>query len=92
MRTVGLILVGLVVSGCISRSEIQATVWLNNAPIPPALCDQSPELKNYGFYRRLNTGKIEFVSFCSPLANRWISAFDDDFNRILDDTIPKSSE
>jgi len=70
--------------GCVSRQELNAAIWLNNAPLPDELCDASPLNRLYGFYRRLNDGKIEFVSFCNPDAADWISMHKDDFKRLLD--------
>lgn len=76
-------------SACVSRGEIRANLWLNNAQIPKELCDKEPALKDYGFFRRLDSGKLEFVSWCDPLARRWLAIFDDDLERLLDKTLPK---
>lgn len=76
-------------ASCITRQEIRANVWLTNAPVPPEICRKAPELKDYGFYRRLNDGTFEFVSFCTPSARRMISIVDTDFQRILDALLPK---
>jgi hypothetical protein len=76
-------------SGCITRDEIDAVIFLNNGPLPSGICDREPELKKYGFYRTLNSGKFEFMSFCHPKANKFLSAREDDLNEILDKTLPK---
>lgn len=86
------VLLGLMGAGCISRGKIEAQIWLNNTPIPKELCDKTPELKDYGFFRRLNSGQLEFVSFCSPLAVQWLAMFKDDFNRLMDEAgLPRPS-
>jgi hypothetical protein len=69
-------------TSCLTRKEIEATIWLNNAPIPASLCKEGVEKR--GFYRRLDSGKIEFVSFCSPEAKQWLSIHKDDLQKILD--------
>lgn len=79
-------------ASCIRRAEIEATLWLNNSPIPDELCSRDPELQKYGFYRRLNSGQLEFISLCSPKAREWISIHKDDLERILNRTIPEESE
>jgi hypothetical protein len=80
-------------SGCISKEEIEATLWKNNSPIPQEYCDQIPQLQHYGFYRILNNGKLEFMSFCNPLARRWFAIYDEDMKKILDRlTVPEDQE
>lgn len=77
--------------GCktVTRSEVEATVWLNNLPLPKEICDASPELKLRGFYRLLNDGKYEIVSVCNPSITEFVEMPKDDFNRILDALLPK---
>jgi hypothetical protein len=72
-----------VLPSCITRQEISAAIWLNNG-LPSELCQKEPELRNYGFYRKLNSGKIEFISFCSARANEWLSMHQGDYNRLLE--------
>jgi hypothetical protein len=87
---VALLIILLIGPGCITRGQINASVWLNNTPIPKDLCDREPSLKDYGFFRRLDSGQIEFVSFCSPQAVQWLAMFKDDFNRLMDEAgLPK---
>jgi len=50
--------------------------------MPSDLCQAGG--KDYGFYRRLAGGKLEFVSFCSPKAKDWVSIHKDDLKRLLD--------
>lgn len=77
-----------------TREEIDATIWLNNSPLPEALCGDElstprSELWNYGFYRRLNDGRLEFISFCDPQAAKWLGIIDTDFKNLLDKYVPE---
>lgn len=74
--------------GCLNRAEIRARTWLNNADAMAELCKNTPALGDYGFYRRLNDGTIEFVAFCDPKAQHMIGVIDQDFNNILDQLLP----
>lgn len=56
-------------------------MWLNNSPIPAAICQQGA--KDYGFYRRIEGGKLEFVSFCSTKAKDWVAIHKEDLERLL---------
>jgi hypothetical protein len=66
-----------------------AYTWLNNSDALADLCHRVPELNDYGFYRRLNDGRFEFVSFCNPLAAHFIGIRDEDLKKILDALLPK---
>jgi hypothetical protein len=72
-----------------TRPEINGRIWLNNTPIPEDICLREPSLKDYGFYRKLNDGKLEFVSFCSPEAFHWIAMHELDFKDLLDKYVPE---
>lgn len=80
--------------GCISRGEIRASIWLNNAS-DPALCGPSralsphPALWDRGFYRRLDAGGFDFISFCDPRAAQWIGIHRADLEAILNETLPR---
>lgn len=71
------------------RSEIEAKVWNNNFPLPQEICDKVPELQDYGFYRRLNDGKLELQSVCNPLMPKMVSMKYDDFKALLDQYVRK---
>jgi hypothetical protein len=73
---------------CVSRKRIKAAIWLNTG-IPKALCDERPELYNLGFYRQLNNGKWELVSYCSEHAAQYLTIYSKDLEKILDETLPK---
>jgi hypothetical protein len=88
----GFIGVVAISSGCITRQEIKAYTWLNNSPIPDELCAREPALQNYGFYRRLNNKKFEFISFCDPRANDWVAFYNKDLEAVLDKLLPKKRD
>jgi hypothetical protein len=53
------------------------------------LCANTPELHNFGFYRKLNDGQLEFISFCNPLAQSMLSMTRDDYEKLLKGLVPK---
>lgn len=91
-----LLLVCLVLSlpGCVSRGEIKAAIWLNNGS-DPAQCGLSratspnPVLWDHGFYRRLDAGGFEFISFCDPRSSEWFAIYRSDLEEILNETLPR---
>lgn len=89
-----LIILLVTLTGCpgVTRREVEATIWLNNTPIPNDICEREPELKSYGFYRRLNDGKFEFMSFCNPEAVQWLSIHKDEFFRFMDKLLPEPKD
>lgn len=76
-------------ASCPTRQEIDAYAWLNNSPLPPDLCAKFPELKDRGFYRRLDSGGFEFKSWCDPDAGDWIAFNKRDLQRMLDKYLPE---
>ena len=82
----------LFLCSCVTREKIEATIWLTNAPLPLEYCDQIPELRQYGFYRKLDTGKIEFVSFCKKESRDFVTMPRSEFDKILDQALPKPRE
>lgn len=77
-----------------TRDEINATVWLNNTNATEfkKLCAQERDLWKIGFYRILNSGQIEFISFCNENAYMYFAIESKDFNEILDKYLPKKDE
>ncbi len=73
----------------ITREEVQASIWLTNC-LPEAVCTNPDfsELKKYGFYRKLNTGKLEFISFCNPLCLKMMAFYGPEFTLYLDALLP----
>jgi hypothetical protein len=69
-------------ASCPTRPQIEANFWLTDV-LPPELCAKEPLLQEYGFYRKLNNGKWEFISYCNPLISNWTSIYKDDLRRIL---------
>ena len=63
-------------------------------PVPQEICDKAPELKQYGLYRKLNSGQWEFVPYCGLVdgprqGHAFFAMYDVDLNNILDATLPK---
>lgn len=93
-----LLLIALSCSGCPSRQEIEAALWLNNG-LPADLCEidkpmeerseLAQRLWRRGMYRELNTGKKEFLSYCHPTMLEMFGAYKVDTNRIIDAYLPK---
>jgi hypothetical protein len=76
----------------VTRERVNAYLWLNNTPIPQELCDREPLLKDYGLYRKLNTGGFEFISFCETKVNQFYSMHKDDLARILNGNKKSSNQ
>lgn len=77
----------LCLTSCLGREEIEATVWLNNFPIPGSMIEKMPEICDRGFYRKLSTGKIEFISSCKRTAKDMRAIHKDDLKRIMDNIV-----
>lgn len=77
--------------GCVSRKKIEAAIWLNNFP-PQELCAKNPELHEYGFYRKLNNGKFEFVSICKEEARLYLTMYKDHFDNIMQEAFGTKSK
>lgn len=94
MRLHLLLLATITLSGCVTRGQIEAAIWMNNG-LDPALCGPSkaeskyPELWDYGHYRRLNSGKFEFMPYCDPRSKKWLSMYERDFQRVMDGQVPQ---
>lgn len=63
-------------------------IWLNSG-LPKEICDKNPELNSYGFYRKLNDGKYELLSYCNANSERYLSMHEEKFKEILDATLPE---
>jgi hypothetical protein len=80
----GLLLI-LSLSSCVTKKQIEAATWLNNYHvIPDELCYPEGPLYEVGFFRRLNDGKFQFVSICSPTAGKMMSVTPEDYKKLLD--------
>jgi hypothetical protein len=76
-------LLGTLSQGCVTRKKINTYLWLNNAPIPSEICEREPSLKDYGLFRKLRSGQIEFLGFCEEKTGEFFSMHKDDFERIM---------
>lgn len=73
-------------------------VWLNTG-LPNQLCgecdlthlDQCPPIWKYGEYRKLNSGKYEFVSYCDSKSKDFISMTSADEKKVLDELLPEDN-
>jgi len=86
--SLALTLLIVLLPACVSKSVIKASIWMNT-PLPSELCEEKPELKQYGVYRKLNSGKYEFLSYCDPKIAEWLSIWKTDLETILGETLPK---
>ena len=75
-----------------TRPEIEANLWLTNAPIPQEICEREPALKDYGLYRKLNSNELEFISFCEPEVRHWLSIHERDLKNLLDKYVPEPNK
>jgi hypothetical protein len=91
MSCLGLILMALATSSCVvTRKQIEAATWVNNFnAIPDDACYPGKSLYRVGFFRRLDTGKYQFVSVCSDTGNKMLSATADDYKKLLDAALKK---
>lgn len=83
-------------SACPNRKQIRASLW-TVWPIPSSICEKAPELKPYGLYRKLNSGKWEFIPYCglvdAPRENHeFFAIYDDDLEKLLDGTLPEDRQ
>jgi hypothetical protein len=60
-----------------------------NLPIPAEICEREPQLKLYGFYRRLNSGKLEFFSICQPEIAQFNGVWGPQLKDMLDKYLPE---
>ena len=58
----------LLMYGCLTRKEVEVEFW-SQSGLPKELCDSHPELAHYGIYRTLDSGKFEFLSYCTEIQN-----------------------
>lgn len=83
----------LVLSSCVSKKEVKANLWLNNLKVLSEHCQSMPELKDIGFYRKLDDGKYEIVSVCDPIIKDFYSMHKDVLARLLSERRkPKKEE
>jgi hypothetical protein len=80
-------------AGCLTKKELDLYIYFNNSPLPEQFCEVLADGSKvglgwgYGFYRRLNDGKLQFISFCHPDAKNWIAMHKDDYKKITDSLV-----
>jgi hypothetical protein len=86
----------LILNSCVTRQQIEAATWLNNfKAVPKEYCGTSTNrgpLWDYGFYRKLNTGKYQFISLCTNQGSEMFSVTDSDYQKILEAALPKGKQ
>lgn len=87
---VRVLLILFLCASCVTAKRVKAHLWLNNSAIPSEICAREPSLYDYGFYRRLNGGKLEFVSFCEKKANEFLAMHKSDFNKLMNEAYGKN--
>lgn len=90
-------------TGDLKRRDVQAAVWLETG-LPSDLCEQvTPECKlspfnctqadfigwRRGKYRKLDTGKEEFLAYCNIKNGEWTSIRTEYFKAVLDALLPE---
>ena len=85
-------------TSCVNRAQIKAEIWLQSG-LPADLCERVPELKKYGQYRELDTGKYEFLGYCTEVQDNtgkrytvvqgYYSINGQKFDSIMDELLPK---
>lgn len=93
------LLMAHLLTSCLSRKEVQAEIWQNSG-IPEDICKVNSGLDKYGLYRKLDSGKYEFISYCAqilddtgktvPAAQGYLSINSKKFNGFLDDLLPEA--
>lgn len=83
---IGILNIAIIASLCgcrtITKEEIDITLWMNNGPVEAAACTTGDTAQR-GFYRKLDNGKYDFVSWCKPEANQFMAIQKDDLARLL---------
>lgn len=80
----------IIFQACMTRQEIKAHLWENNG-LPADLCASEPRLQDHGFFRRLDSGQYELLSFCKPEARGMQSVTKESLKEILDATLPENN-
>lgn len=75
----------LLLSACVTRQQVEAELWMNDG-IPKYICDQKPELYNFGIYRVVpcrpevldcqhgEPSYQEYLPYCSNRIKEFMSA------------------
>jgi len=84
-----LLIACLVLASCQTptKSEVDALIWNTNFPIPQELCLNG--VRQYGFYRRLDDGRLEFWSGCNVEMPPMVCMKAEEYKALLDQYIKK---
>lgn len=64
----------LLCTGCITLTpKFKGDVWLHDS-IPPELCMRYPDIQDFGIYRKLNDGSMEFIPYCDDEIKNYLSS------------------
>jgi hypothetical protein len=74
---------------CVTKAQVDAVIYLNNTNAIADLCTKDQDVHNFGFYRKLNSGQFEFISFCDSASNTMLSMTKDDYEKIMQGLVPK---
>jgi hypothetical protein len=73
-----------------TRSQVDALTYNNNfTALPPDICQREPELYKFGFYRRLDDGRIAYFSICDKDIPVFVSMKYDEYDALLRQYIRK---
>lgn len=88
--TAFLALLLLPLNSCVTKAQVDALIWLNNLEaLQKDVCPTHPELNDYGFYRKLDSGKLEFISVCNANAPGLFSMTSSDYSNLMKGLVPK---
>jgi hypothetical protein len=77
-----LLLISLL-SSCRSWESAKPYIFLTSPEVPREIWEKSPEVCNYGLYRKLNTGQFEFISICNVEYHGFLAIHKDDALQVL---------
>ena len=95
-------MLSLTLSGCVTRQQIEASIWIDSGLPASACAGASDECKKdpvkcpeelwgwrYGKYRIVENDKLAFVAYCTIENGRWSSIETQKLKEILDKALPK---
>lgn len=87
----------MLLSGCVTRAEVEMDIFIAER-VPESVCNQAPQINNYGIYRVIlcknrpdsqfcQNGEEsfeEFIPYCDPAMNEYLSMHREDANKWLE--------
>lgn len=71
-------IIGFLLVGCTMLTpKFGEEIWLHDQ-IPAEVC--VGKITEYGIYRKLKTGKVQYLSYCSPEITKYLSSHVDDID------------